>query len=141
MSLRQISIFLQNKPGMLARILTTLGDVGVNIRAMSLADTSDFGILRLVVSDFDRGLQVLQENRFTLRVSEVLAVEVADRPGELARILRIIEAAGINVEYMYSFVQKNQVSAVLIFRFDRQEEAARVLGENGISFIDERAIW
>ncbi len=141
MKLEQISIFLENRSGRLANILTTLGQAGVNIRAMSLADTSDFGILRLIVSDMEKARQVLTDKRFTVRISEVMAVEVKDRPGELAKILCHLEQAGINIEYMYSFLQIAKDSAILIFRFDDPEKAVKTLAENGIQMLGEGRMW
>ena len=141
MKLEQLSIFLENRSGRLAKILKTLGAAGVNIRAMSLADTSDFGILRLIVSDIETGKQALRDGRFTVRVSEVIAVEVRDRPGELADMLGFIEQAGLNLEYMYSFVQKSMESAILIFRFDDLDRAISVLTENGVRIIESHEVW
>jgi hypothetical protein len=141
MKLEQLSIFLENRSGRLAKILKTLGAAGVNIRAMSLADTSDFGILRLIVSDIGKGKQALRDGRFTVRVSEVVAVEVRDRPGELADMLGHIEQAGLNLEYMYSFVQKSMESAILIFRFDDLDRAITVLAENGFRIVESHELW
>lgn len=141
MKLEQLSIFLENRSGRLAKILKTLGEAGVNIRAMSLADTSDFGILRLIVSDIERGRRALRDGRFTVRVSEVVAAEVRDRPGELADMLGFIERAGLNLEYMYSFVQKSMESAILIFRFDDLDRAIAVLRENGVRIIESDEVW
>jgi hypothetical protein len=108
---------------------------------MSLADTSDFGILRLIVSDIETGKQALRDGRFTVRVSEVIAVEVRDRPGELAEMLGHIEQAGLNLEYMYSFVQKSMESAILIFRFDDLDRAISVLAENGFRIVESHKLW
>lgn len=141
MKLEQLSIFLENRSGRLAKILKTLGAAGVNIRAMSLADTSDFGILRLIVSEIDKGKQALRDGRFTVRVSEVIAVEVRDRPGELADMLGHIEQAGLNLEYMYSFVQKSMESAILIFRFDDLDRAIAVLTQNGFRIVESHELW
>jgi hypothetical protein len=141
MKLQQISIFLENRSGRLVNILKVLGDAGVNIRAMSLADTSDFGILRLIVNDIEKARQSLTAKQFTVRISEVVALEVKDRPGELSRILGFIEAAGLNVEYMYSFVQKSMEYAILIFRFDDPDRAIETLTANGIVIIGDAHMW
>lgn len=106
MKVEQISIFLENKSGRLADVAGVLAESGINIRALSLADTTDFGILRLIVNDTEKAKQVLKSNGFTVGKTEVIAVEVADRPGGLAEILTIVKDEGINVEYMYAFVQK-----------------------------------
>jgi hypothetical protein len=106
MKVEQISIFLENKAGRLAEVTRILGEGGINIRALSLADTSDFGILRLIVNDHEKAKKILKEHGFTVGRTEVVAVEVEDRPGGLSSILQILYEAGINVEYMYAFVQQ-----------------------------------
>jgi hypothetical protein len=131
-NVQQLSIFLENRSGRIATITTALGDAGINIRAMSLADTSDFGILRLIVNDTERGREVLREAGFTVNLSDVIAVQIADRPGELGRFLKIMESAGLNVEYMYAFVQKQREHAVVIFRFDDLDRAASAIQDAGI---------
>ncbi len=127
MKVEQISIFLENKSGRLAEVTQLLAGAGVNIRALSLADTADFGILRLIVDQNDRAKRALMDGGFTVGKTEVLAVEVPDRPGGLSHILRTLDAARINVEYMYAFVQRSGDNALLIFRFDDLDHAIRVL--------------
>ena len=112
MRVEQISIFLENKAGRLAEVSRVLSEAGVNIRALSLADTSDFGILRLIVDNNDRAKEVLKERGFTVGKTDVVAVEVEDRPGGLSRILDILSRQNINVEYMYAFVQHSGKDAV-----------------------------
>ncbi len=141
MKLTQISIFLENRSGRMAKIMTTLGIAGVNIRAMSLADTSDFGILRLIVNDTEKGIAALKHAGFTIRLSEVVAIEVTDQPGELGKILNALEKAGLNVEYMYSFVQKSMESAILIFRFDNLDNAIEILKQNDIRVVESSNAW
>ncbi len=141
MKVEQISIFLENKAGRLAEVTGILGDADINIRALSLADTSDFGILRLIVHDNERAKQVLKEHGFTVGRTEVVAVEVEDRPGGLNRILRILFEAGINVEYMYAFVQQSGQNAVLIFRFDEIDDAVDVLMRNGVTVIEGKKLY
>ena len=123
----QISIFIENKSGRLAEITRALGDAGINIRALSLADTSDFGILRLIVNDVESAKQVLKEKGFTVNKTEVVAVEVPDRPGGLAAILQTLDAEQINVEYMYAFVERCAGNAIIIFRFDETGRAIAAL--------------
>lgn len=137
---RQISIFIENRPGQLAAVTTLLGEAGINIRALSLADTTDFGILRLIVNDVDGALNVLKREGFPVDATEVVAVEVEDRPGGLASILNILQKDGINVEYMYVFVQKKKDSAVVIFRFDDNGRAVRALLREGVSILKEEEI-
>ncbi|HMA67099.1 MAG TPA: ACT domain-containing protein [Desulfosalsimonadaceae bacterium] len=140
MRIRQLSIFMENRSGRLARITTTIGKEGINIRAMSLADTSDFGILRLVVTDVERARQALKEQGFTVRISEVIAVAIPDTPGSLGRLLGVIEQAELNVEYMYVVVEKKMEEAILIFRFDDLDRAAEVLQQNAIRLVDEEKV-
>jgi hypothetical protein len=132
MKLVQISVFLENRAGRLAEVTKVLGDAGVNIRALSLADTSDFGILRLIVDKTEEAIEALRFNKFTASLTEVMAVEVDDRPGGLAHVLSILQKKNINVEYMYAFVEKFTEKAVLVFRFENLEEAIQILGENGV---------
>ncbi|MGD8371338.1 MAG: ACT domain-containing protein [Syntrophobacterales bacterium] len=141
MKVEQISIFLENKAGRLAEVTGILGEANINIRALSLADTTDFGILRLIVNDHEKAKQVLKEHGFTVGRTEVVAVEVEDRPGGLNRILRILFEAGINVEYMYAFVQQSGQNAVLIFRFDDIDNAVDVLTRDGVTVINGQKLY
>jgi hypothetical protein len=135
MRVEQISIFLENKSGRLAEVTDVLAGAGVNIRALSLADTADFGILRLIVDKIDQAKQSLKDSGFTLGKTEVLALEVPDRPGGLAEILRTLGKAGINVEYMYAFVQRSLDNAIVIFRFDELDKAIEVLTGAGVRIL------
>ncbi len=132
MKVEQISIFLENKSGRLAEVTDLLARNGINIRALSLADTADFGIFRLIVSDPEKTVAVLKENAFTVAKNEVVAVVLSDRPGSLAGILKTLQGKNINVEYMYAFVQKSEGNAVLIFRFDETEKAIDTLRKAGV---------
>jgi hypothetical protein len=124
----------------LAKITTSLGAAGVNIRALSLADTSDFGILRLIVDQTQKAITTLKDQGFTVMVSDVIAVAVPDTPGALGNLLSLMEHAGLNVEYMYAFVTKNQDQAVIILRFDDIDKAIETLMENDITVLDEGAL-
>jgi hypothetical protein len=128
----QISIFLENKSGRLAEVTSILAGGGINIRALSLADTADFGIFRLIVHDPASAERLLRESGFTMARNEVVAVVVPDRPGGLAGILAALQGKGINVEYMYAFVQRSEGNAVLIFRFDDTDKAIAVLQQAGV---------
>ncbi len=141
MKLEQISIFLENRSGRLAEITGILAESGVNIRALSLADTADFGILRLVVNAPGKAMQVLRENGFTVAKTEMVALELPDRPGGLAGILRILHTAGINVEYMYAFVQKMEDNAIVIFRFDDPGKASQALTEAGVRVLTGEEVY
>jgi hypothetical protein len=141
MRVEQISIFLENRAGRLAEITRILGEAGINIRALSLADTSDFGILRLIVSDTDKAKTVLRERGFTVGKTNVVAVEVEDRPGGLNRILEILSRENINVEYMYAFVQHTGENAVIIFRFDDTDAAVKLLLDNNIKVLEGKTVY
>ncbi|MCF8039208.1 MAG: ACT domain-containing protein [Desulfohalobiaceae bacterium] len=135
MKVEQLSVFLENRAGRLSEVTGTLARAGVNIRALSLADTSDFGILRLIVTDHEKAKQALKENGFTVGRTTVVPVEVVDEPGGLDAILKILSNNGINVEYMYAFVQQSGKNAVLIFRFDRTDQAIHILQQHEIKVL------
>ena len=135
MNVEQISIFLENKSGRLAEVTSVLSEAGINIRALYLADTADFGILRLIVNDTEKSRQVLKDHGFTVEKTKVVAIEVPDRPGGLSSILNTIKEAGINVEYMYAFVEKSGENAIVIFRFDEFEKSIDVLRQAGVRIL------
>ena len=135
MRVEQIAVFLENKSGRLAEITRILAENNINIRALSVADTADFGILRLIVDKVDSAKEVLRAGGFTVGKTNVVAVEVPDRSGGLAGVLKTVTAAGLNVEYMYAFVNKSGANAVLIFRFDEMDKAIEVLQQNGFTLL------
>lgn len=135
MRVEQIAVFLENKSGRLAEITSIIAKENVNIRALSVADTADFGILRLIVDDVEKAKSALKENGFTVGITNVLAVEVSDEVGGLATVLRSIEKAGLNVEYMYAFVNKSSENAVLIFRFEDMNKAIESLLADGYTLL------
>lgn len=135
MKVEQISIFIENKSGRLAEVTHALGDAGVNILALSLADTNDFGILRLIVDQTDLAKTTLKQKGFTVNKTDVVAVEVPDRPSGLYSILAILDQGQVNVEYMYAFVERQGGNAVIIFRFDNPEEAIQVLLSAGVNVL------
>lgn len=141
MKVEQISIFIENKSGRLAEVTRILGDAGINIRALSLADTSDFGILRLIVNDVEKAKGVLKECGFTVNKTEVVAVEVPDCPGGLSTILQHLDSRRINVEYMYAFVERCGGNAVIIFRFDDTDKAIATLKESSLTILDGERLY
>jgi len=141
MHAEQISVFLENKAGRLAEVTGILSEANVNIRALALADTSDFGVLRLIVDDNIKALEALKNQGFTVGRTDVLAVEVEDKPGGLHRILEMLNNARINVEYMYAFVQHTGKNAVMIFRFDNIDEAVKVLEEHSVKVINGKEVY
>ena len=141
MKVEQISIFLENKPGALAEVTRILGESGVNIRALSLADTKDFGILRLIVNDNEKAREILGRKGLTVRKTEVVAVEVPDRPGGLGEILKVLFEEDINVEYLYAFVQKSGENAIIIFRFDETDRAISVLSGKKVRILEGKKVY
>jgi hypothetical protein len=141
MRVEQISVFLENRAGRLAEITRALGEAGVNIRALSLADTSDFGILRIIVNDNDKAKATLKEHGFTVAKTNVVAVEVEDRPGGLNYILEVLGKEDINVEYMYAFVQHTGKNAVIIFRFDDIDDAVKTLLNNNVKVLEGKTVY
>ena len=135
MRVEQIAVFLENKSGRPAEITRILAENEINIRALSVADTADFGILRLIVDKVDLAKEVLRAGGFTVGKTNVVAVEVPDRAGGLASVLKVINEVGLNVEYMYAFVNKSGANAVLIFRFDEMDKAIAILQENGFALL------
>lgn len=141
MKVEQISIFIENKSGRLAEVTSVLGQHNINIRALSLADTSDFGILRLIVDKTDLAKDTLKQNGFTVNKTEVVAVEVPDQPGGLSKILKVLDDAKVNVEYMYAFFERSAGNAVIIFRFDETENAIQVLQGKGINILPGERVY
>jgi hypothetical protein len=140
MKIRQISVFMENKVGRILEITEVLAKNNINIRALSLADTSDFGILRMIVDNIEKTLKVLKEKGFIVKDSYVVAVEVPDKPGGLAAVLKVLGKKGINVEYMYAFFEQPENKALLIFRFENPEDAVSILIENGIAVAGEEKL-
>ncbi|MGD0500933.1 MAG: ACT domain-containing protein [Bryobacteraceae bacterium] len=132
MKIHQLSLFLENKPGQMTGPCRVLARAGIDIRTLTLADTERFGILRLIVSDWRQARALLEEAGYAVNVTEVVAVEVGDRPGGLAGLLETLDGAGINVEYMYAFTFGRQDRAVLIFRFDQPDAAIERLQNAGV---------
>ena len=141
MKVKQISIFLENKSGRLAKVTKTLGDSGINIRALSIADTTDFGILRLIVSDPEKAWKVLKEQEFTVSETEIIAVRVPDHPGGLSGIMQILDDAKINIEYMYAFVGRSGNDAVVVFRVEQIDRAIELLQKTGVKLLSGKEVY
>jgi len=140
MKVHQLSLFLENKPGQMLGPCRLLAEAGVNIRTLTLADTEKFGILRLIVSDWQKARRALQEAGYLVHVTEVVAVEVSDRPGGLAAVLEALDSAPVNIEYMYAFTVGRE-GAVLIFRFDQPDRAIARLTASGINVLASAAVY
>jgi hypothetical protein len=141
MKLQQLSVFLENKKGSIHTICEVLAGANLNIRTLTLADTAQFGILRLILKEWETACDVLKANGNIVRVTEVIALGVDDTPGGLARILKIVESAGISVEYMYAFTLKRRENAVMVFRFEDADLAIRVLSEHGIPVLNDQDLF
>jgi hypothetical protein len=135
MKWKQLSVFLENKPGALSEPCRLLAKAGINIRTFSLADTREFGILRMVVDDSDKARRLLQRNGFAVRVNNVVVVEVPDHPGELAAILDALDGSGISVKYGYGFTMEGAGKGVLVFAFDDPDTAVSILKRKGIAVV------
>ncbi len=132
MKLKQLSVFLENKPGRLMHPCKVLADAGIDILTLCMADTEKFGILRLIVQDWRGAQKVLETAGCVVNVTDVLALEIPDRPGGLMGILTILEPSQLNIEYMYAFTLKFGKNAVMIVRFDDPDRAIKVLHDNGV---------
>jgi len=141
MKIQQLSVFLENKPGQLTVPCKALAAEGINVFTLSLADTEQYGILRLVVQDWQKAKAVLEAAGCVVNVVEVVAVEVADRPGGLLELLEILEAAQINLEYMYAFTVRRTDRAVLVFRFGDPDAALEALQQAGVNVVGEVELY
>ncbi|MBE6498130.1 MAG: acetolactate synthase [Methanobrevibacter sp.] len=135
MKIKQLSIFLQNRMGSLSKPLEVLTDAGINIRAMCMADTSEFGILRLVVDDPMKGKEALEENNFLVKITEIIGVEMNDAPGGLTDILKVIKENKIDLEYLYAFSHDKSEKAILLLHASDIDELINVLTENKITIV------
>jgi hypothetical protein len=141
MEVRQISLFLENKKGRLWEAMDVLAKANINIRALSIADTSDFGILRLIVPDPEKAKKALTKSNFTVRENDVIAVGVSDKPGGLAGVLKILTDADINVEYMYAFVEKSGKKAVVVLRTDSISKGKKALKKAGVAVLRSEEVY
>ena len=141
MVVKQLSVFVENKPGRLYEITSILGEHGVEIRAVSISDTTDFGILRLIVSHPDVAQRALKEAGLTVSLTEVLAIGIEDKPGGLSKAMKILYDEKITVEYMYAFISRDQKAASVILRVRDNALAAEKLSQQGISLLGEEEIF
>lgn len=141
MLVKQVSVFLENKPGRLADITRLLGENGIDISALSLADTTNFGILRIIVNDPDRAVRIIRENGFTVKTTEVLAVEVEDKPGGLAEVLKILEEQKVSIEYAYSFVKRNEDKAYVLLKVEQPEKVVELLKDTDLRVLTDEEVY
>lgn len=141
MKVKQISVFLENKSGRLAKVTKVLGEHDINIRALSIADTTDFGILRLIVNDPDKAATILKSEGFTVSSTEVIAVHIPDHPGGLSSVLQSLDELGVNIEYMYAFVGKANEDAVVVFRVESIDQAIPILQNGGVHLLKGEEVY
>ena len=139
MAIQQISVFVENQPGKLVEIVKPIADAGLNIRALSIADTKDFGILRMITSDTPKTKEVLS-NDTVVNTTEVIAVKMADRPGALYKVIDILSKAGINIEYMYAFTASDALGAYVVFRVDDVPQAQELIDKNGLKSLNDEDV-
>ncbi len=139
-NVRQISVFVDNKPNQLTGVMKLIKDSGINIRALSLADTKDFGILRIIVNDTDKTCEVLKAAGYAVAVTEVVAITIPDSPGQLSRVLDILGGEGVNLEYLYAFLGKSDRAVSFVIRVDDNSNAAAALTKGGIIQLTENDI-
>ena len=135
MKIKQLSLFLENQPGALSRPVRLLARAKINIVTLSIAEANQFGILRLILRDWEQAKKMLEKNGLVVRVTDMVAVEVADRPGGLSKILDVVEKAGLNVEFMYAFTEKRGGKAILFFRFDDPDNAIKILRQSKVNVV------
>ncbi len=141
MKVKQISIFLENKKGRLYEAINTMAEAKINIRALSIADTSEFGILRLIVPEPDKAKKALEKSGFTVKENNVIAIGVSDRPGGLSEALKVLNDAQINVEYLYAFVEKKAQKAVVVIRTENADAAVKALKDGGITVLSAKELY
>ena len=140
MKVMQLSVFVENKPGHLVKILNVLAKSKINIKTLNIAEATDYGVLRLLVDDPEKGKETFKKNKITSNLTEVVAIEINDKPGALAAIIKIFSEKKLNIEYMYAFTEKIDGKAVMIFRFDDTEKAKEYLEEAGICILERNDI-
>jgi hypothetical protein len=140
MKIKQISIFLENRKGRLYDVCSLLGKNDINIRALNVAETESFGILRIVVNKPDAAIKVFKDADIVAKITDVIAIEVDDRPGGLADILKVLADEDVNIEYMYGFVEKSSDRALMVFRFDDVDKAATILKKHNIRIVTEQSV-
>ena len=140
MLVKQLSVFMENRPGRLSKLTHTLGKEGIDFVTLSIADTKDFGIVRFIARDNERAYEILKKEGFTVGITELIGVEVSDRPNALAEVVALIEEANINIEYLYSFVLTNHNTAKILMRVEDTDRAVKLLQEKGIKLLSEKIL-
>lgn len=139
--IKQISVFVENKSGRLSDILNVIGKNGIDISALSIADTTDFGIVRMIVNDPDKAAEILKSNNLVVKVTDVIALAVADKPGGLAGEIEKLKNTGISIEYMYAFIGKSDKGALVIVRVENPEKALEVLKDENVTVVSPEEVY
>lgn len=140
MAIKQLSVFVENKAGKLLELTDILAKNNIDLRAMSVADTADYGILRLILSDIDKAKRILEENDNIVKVTDVVGIAVSDEPGSMSKVVSILSKAGINIEYMYAFVTRSKKYAYVVVRVQDNEKAEQILTANSIRLVSQEEI-
>lgn len=140
MKIKQLSVFLENRSGRLYELCDLLGRNKINIRALTIAESPEFGIVRMVVDKSEDATKILKANSFVANITDIVAVEVDDAPGGLASILKVLNDNKINIEYMYGFVEKSRKKALMVFRFEETDKAIETLKNNGIGIAGSKTV-
>ena len=135
MKIKQISIFLENTAGRIADVTKVLKDNSINLRAIMIADTADFGILRIITDDSDKAVSVLKDAKFTTKTTDVLAISISDKVGALHDVMALFQNNGINIEYLYASLEKTGDTAIIIFKVQDADKGLKVIEENGLSTV------
>ena len=140
MKVTQVSVFMENTPGRLAEVTKVLGNAKINILALTIAETGEFGILRMIVDNWKKAMDVLRKNDLTTTTTEVLAVEIPNEPGSLARIVEMFQKESINIEYVYAFVSHSRDGALIVMRFEDPDQALKILTKNNITVLTNEEV-
>lgn len=140
MAIKQLSIFVENKAGKIVEVTELLAKNSIDLRALSIADTQDYGILRTIVDDMDKAKAILEENGSVFKVTEVVGVEIPDVPGGMSKVLRILSDNGVNIEYLYAFISRSKEYAYVVMRVRDNAKAEKILTDNGINLVSENEI-
>ena len=136
MAIKQISVFIENTTGRLGEVTGVLARAQINIRAISIADTAEFGILRLIVDDYEKAVNALNAKGFTTRITDVVVVEIEDTPGSLAKVMELFQASKINIEYLYASLEGETGKAVVIFKLKNHEQGLQIIRDNGFTTVE-----
>ena len=136
MEIKQISVFLENNAGRLGEVTRVLAEAGINLRAISIADTADFGILRIIANNWEEAVKVLNKASFTTKISDVVAVEIEDTPGSLAKVMDLFRKTMVNIEYLYASLEGQTGKAVVIFKLEDHQKGIQIIKENGVKMVE-----